>query len=101
MLGLALFFLSSSFAFLDELIDHKSRCKTTSSANHLERVCNHTPLIPFRLSLILYITGIRIAFFFFFIYLFIYPWLDAQLGVLGYASVDSAVLWQNECLLPH
>jgi len=49
MLGAALFFLSSSSAFLDELIDHESRSKTTSSANHLERVCNHTPLIRFRL----------------------------------------------------
>lgn len=49
MLGSALFFLSSSSAFLVELIDHESRSKTASSANHLERVCNHTPLIRLRL----------------------------------------------------
>ena len=49
MLGAALFFLSSPSAFLDELIDHESRSKTTSSANQLERVYNHTPHIRFRL----------------------------------------------------
>jgi hypothetical protein len=63
VLGLALFFLSSSSAFLDKLIDHESRSKSTSSANHLERVCNHTPLIRFRLLSYFIHNSIRIAFF--------------------------------------
>ena len=54
-------------------------------------------LLVFVFSLILYITGLRIAFF----SPSISPWLDAQLGDLGYASVHSTVLWQNEYLPPH
>ena len=72
MLGLALFFLSSSSAFLDKLIDHESRSKTTSSANHPGRVCNHTPLIRFRLLSYFIHTDIQIAFF---LILFILGWM--------------------------
>jgi hypothetical protein len=59
MFGLALFFLSSSSAFLDELIDHESRSKTVWSACVTTRL-----LFVVIFSLILYITGIRIGFFF-------------------------------------
>jgi len=87
VLGLALFFLSSSSAFLDELTDHESRSKTTSSANHLARVCN-TPLIRFRL-LSYFIHNWHWDCFFFLI-LFILGWMH------NWVIWAMLVLWQNE-----
>jgi len=91
VLGAALFFLSSS-AFLDEHIDHESRSKATSSANHLERVCNHTSHIRFRL--LSYFTHNWNLDCFICIYI-VYPLLNEQFGHPAYASVDSTVLWQK------
>lgn len=49
MLGSALFFPFTSIRFPRCACDHESRSKTTSSASHLGRVYNYTPLIRFRL----------------------------------------------------
>jgi hypothetical protein len=94
VLGLTLFFLSSYPLSAMNVSIMKAEVRPLA-VRTIWSACVTTRLIRFRLLSYLYITGIRIAFL-----NFSYPWLDAQLSDLAYASVDSTVLWQNEYLPP-